>query len=348
MEKLSQLVLDYARCESAMEAGIATTDTLSGGPPSTNLEYVMPGAKSAIVFSMGLDQNLIPGYLGKVDRLAFEENYETANSIASGVGVKLSNFMTQKGYPAIPLAANDVYRDDTPQGRADMLPPISLRYLAVASGVGSFGLSGNVITHQNGGAIILGGVVTQAELNPTSALAEDDNYCDECGLCAASCASGLMKPKEKINVTLGKRTFSYADRRSYLRCQYVCGGFTGLHPSGKWSTWSPGRFVIPDDDNDMIPLLLRSIESYNKRPDTPGGHYHSLMESKLYSTCANCQLICVPDKEERKRRYKLLTENGVVVQHPDGILEAMSPDDAIGFLDKMSAESRTLYEDVTS
>lgn len=346
MDRLSQLVLEYTRCEGALTAGIATTDTLAGGPPSTNLEYVLPGAKSAVVFSIALDQDLIPDYLGKVDRLAFERNYEMVNSIASGVGVKLSNFMTQKGHPAISLAANDVYRNDTPRGRADMLPPISLRYLTVASGAGSFGLSGNIITDENGGAIILGGVVTEAELNPTQPLAEEDNYCDSCGLCMASCASGLMKSKEKISVALGERTFSYADRRSYLRCQYVCGGFTGLHPSGKWSTWSPGRLAIPDDDKDMMPLFLKSINTYNSRPEGPGGHYHSLMESKLYSTCANCQLICVPDKEERKRRYKLLTDSGVVVQHPDGSLEAMSPDHAIRFLDKMAPETRALYEDI--
>ncbi|MEE8400061.1 MAG: hypothetical protein V3S89_13705 [Desulfobacterales bacterium] len=348
MDKLSELVLDYTRCEGALAAGIATTDTLAGGPPSTDLSYVLGGARSAVVFAIGLDQDLIPDYLGKVDRLAFEQNYEQANSIASGVGVKLANFMTQKGQPTVALAANDVYRDDTPRGRGDMLPPISLRYLAAVGGVGSFGLSGNIITDKNGGAIILGGVVTQAELIATDALAEEDNYCDSCGLCKVSCASGLMKPEEKINVTLGGRTFSYADRRSYLRCQYVCGGFTGLHPDGKWSTWSPGRFAIPDDDNDMMPLFLNSINAYNSRPDTPGGHYHSLMASKLYSTCANCQLICVPDKEERKRRYKLLTQNGVVVQHPDGSIEAMSSDDATQFLDKMPPDTRALYENIES
>ena len=45
-----------------------------------------------------------------------------------------------------------------------MKPDVSLRYLAVRSGVGWFGLSGNVITAEQGAAIILGGVVTTAEL----------------------------------------------------------------------------------------------------------------------------------------------------------------------------------------
>ena len=91
-------------------------------------------------------------------------------------------------------------------------------------------------------------------------------------------------------------------------------------------------------------MIKASIKAYNKRPEGPGGHYHSLMEKKLYSTCANCQLVCVPSKEERKRRYKLLTEGGVVVQNPDGSLEAVTPEEARRRLDAMPAEVRAIYE----
>ncbi len=345
MEKLSKLALDYPLCEGACLSGIATRQTLEGGPASTDLEYGMTGAQSAVVFAFSLDQSLIPDFLGKQDRLTFETNDERVNSLASGVAVKLSNYLTQKGHASIPLAANDVYREDTPNGRIDMLPPISLRYLAVASGVGSFGLSGNVISNKHGAGIILGAVLTQAPLVPTDPVDEEDNYCDDCKLCLKGCASQLMNPDKKTTISMGKRTFTYSARNNYMRCQYVCGGFTGIHPSGKWSTWSPGRFAIPDNDQQMLPLFLASIGAYNKRPQGPGGHYHSLMDSKLYNTCANCQLFCVPDKKERARRYKLLTDGGVVVQHPDGMLEAVSPETAKKHLSAMDPEVRALYEE---
>ena len=48
----------------------------------------------------------------------------------------------------------------------------------------------------------------------------------------------------------------------------------------------------------------------------------------LNVTCANCQLLCHPERDERKRRYKLLTKGGVVVQNPDGSLEALTPKQA--------------------
>ena len=47
--------------------GVSTKQTLAGGPPSTDLEYVLPGAKSAITFAVPLDQNKIELYLSTVN-----------------------------------------------------------------------------------------------------------------------------------------------------------------------------------------------------------------------------------------------------------------------------------------
>ena len=68
------------------------------------------------------------------------------------------------------------------------------------------------------------------------------------------------------------------------------------------------------------------------------------MNDKLYTTCGNCQIVCVPDKEERKRRFKLLSESGVVLQNENGSLDVVSPEEAEGRLAKMSPENRALYE----
>lgn len=347
-DKLSQLVLDYVKCLGACAAGIATLDTLVGGPPSADLTYVLPEAKSAISFALPLDQDAIRAFLCKEDRISHERDNYRVNGLASGLSLQLSRWLDQKGYPSIAQASNDVYRCDTPGGRLDMYPELSLRYLAVCSGVGHFGLSGNVITKDHGAAVILGCVVTMAELESTDPLPADESYCDKCRLCMASCASGLMHPKEKTEIEFGGVKFEYSKRRSYLRCEYVCGGFTGLHPKGKWSTWSPGRFPIPEDDADFGPALVASLDAYGKRPDMGGGFHHSLMRGKLWQTCGNCQLVCHPDKDERKHRYKKLTGSGVVVQHPDGTLKAMSPEEATSYLAGMEPENRVLYEKLES
>ena len=347
-DTLSQYVLDFVRCLGACAVGIATTETLAGGPPSADLTYVLPEAKSAISFALPLDQDAICAFLHKEDRISHERDNYRVNGLASGLSLQLSKWLDQKGYPSIAQASNDVYRRDTPGGRLDMYPELSLRYLAVRSGVGHFGLSGNVITKDHGAAVILGCVITTAELEPTNPLPADESYCDKCRLCMASCASGLMHSKEKTAIELGGVEFEYSKRRTYLRCEYVCGGFTGLHSSGKWSTWSPGRFSIPEDDAEFGPALVSTLNAYLNRPQMEGGYFHSLMRGKIYQSCGNCQLVCHPDKDERKRRYKILTGSGVVVQHPDGTLKAMSPEEATSYLVGMEPENRALYEKLES
>jgi len=55
--------------------------------------------------------------------------------------------------------------------------------------------------------------------------------------------------------------------------------------------------------------------------------------------------VCCPDKEERKIRYKMLTKSGVVVQTPEGYLEAVSPKEAEKRFAAMPDDKRALYED---
>lgn len=344
MGNLTQTAIDYAKLEGACRVGIATVETLSGGPPTADITYVLPEARSAVCFAFALDQALIPPYLAKKDRRSHERDNIQANTMASGTSIDLARYLDQMGHTSYAVSANNVYRKDTKRGALDMFPDISLRYLAVASGVAGLGLSGNVLTKDQGAAIILGAVVTSAELEPTSPMTEEENYCDGCRLCMSSCASSMMDPKDEERVTLGGREYAYSKRRSYLRCEFVCGGFTGLHPSGKWSTWSPGRFEIPESNKEFIAALRQGMKAYEHRPPTEGGFFNPLSGKKLNLTCGNCQLICVPDKEERKKRHKLLTESGCVVQAPDGSLEAMSPEEAARRVESMGAETRALYE----
>ena len=47
MEKITGRVKDLAKCYGAGGVGIVATEMLAGGPPSTDLSYVLPKAKSA-------------------------------------------------------------------------------------------------------------------------------------------------------------------------------------------------------------------------------------------------------------------------------------------------------------
>ena len=188
-------------------------------------------------------------------------------------------------------------------------------------------------------------MVTEAELIPTEPLPSGDNYCDLCRLCTAVCASGFIDGEEHVSVTMGGIDFSYSKKHHHSRCDYVCGGFTGLHKSGKWSTWSPARFPIPDKDEEFYPALLNTVGPYLKRPKTGSAVFNVIAPGdKVELTCGNCQLICHPDKEVRKRRYKMLVESGVIVQNADGTLEAVTPEEGKKRIADMDVETRALYE----
>ncbi len=346
MDNLSQTLIDFALAEGACAAGIVTVETLAGGPPSADLSYIRPDAKSAISFAVPLDEDLTISFLRKESRLPLEQNVVRTNALASGISVSLANFLELKGIPATAVPANLQYRPEMPNGLFDLVPTISHRYLAVRSGVGWFGLSGNVIIPRYGAAVLLGCVITTADIDPTDPLPADENYCDGCGMCMASCASGFVDLREKVSVTLGGMKFSYAERRDYHRCGYLCGGFTGLHPSGQWSTWSPGRFRVPENDGEFLAATLEAIKQWNKWPEIEGGFYNPLLPWKTRMACAHCQLVCVPDKDERRRRHQLITESGVVVQNPDGSLEAVPPHEANERLAAMPPENRALYENL--
>jgi len=345
-KELSEVATKFLTAQGACAVGICTKETLAGGPPSTDLEYVLSEARSAVSFAVPMDQEKIERYLAKENHADHQQDNVRTNTFVTGLAVGLAEYWNQQGIVSRGLCGNGVYRHDTPGGMYDFMPDISHRYLAVRSGVGWFGLSGNVITKQSGASVILGSVVTTALLEPTEPLPEDDKYCDECQLCMASCTSGLMHPKEKTTVTLGDREFSYSKRRNYHRCDLVCGGFTGLAKNGKWSTWSPGRFEVPEDDDEVQPALLQALLATAPRPAIAGGFHAVAMPGLrvLNVTCANCQLLCHPERDERKRRYKLLTKGGVVVQNPDGSLEAVTRKQAEERLAAMSPEQRAMYE----
>lgn len=351
MKKLSRIVQEIVRIEGACKAGIATLETLDGGPPSSDLTYVLPQAKAAVTFAVAIDSKTIPPYLMKKDRIALEQAFIQANVLASGIALHLANYLSQKGYPSVPVAANNVFRLPATNVSSTSIvdsyyPDIAHRYLAVRSGVGHLGLSGNLLTQNHGAAVILGSAVTAAPLVPTPPLPPEDNYCDNCRLCMASCVAAFMNRRVKTTVVLGGHSVEYAKRCHYGRCDLVCSGYTGLHASGKWSTWSPGRFAIPKKDKDLKTALAHMQHAHNRWPESEGGRYFFYMDKKLRVSCANCQLVCCPDKDERKARYKMLTQSGVILQKSNGRRVAVSPEAAKKHIAAMPKARKALYEDV--
>jgi epoxyqueuosine reductase len=349
-DQLTSKVKEFPVNYGATIVGITTVETLAGGPPSTDLTYVLNGARSAVTFAVPLDENKTRDYLGKIDREGHQQDYTRASVIADGIAAQLASFIRQFGHPAVAVMQNLVFRNEKPGDVAHRIPDISHKYLAVRGGVGWFGFSGNVLTPDHGPNVILVSVVTAADLIPTDPLPPEENYCDDCQACNASCPSGFFRnaKTDKVTVTIGGARFTYTKFRSYDRCSYVCSGQTGLHPSGNWSTWSPARFPIPEDDEELPPLRKEAFAAWSQRPELPGGGMQSPItygktKRDVTLTCGNCMHVCHPDPAERERRLKKLQQGGVIIQHEDGSLQSVSPEEAREHLAKMERERRALY-----
>jgi epoxyqueuosine reductase QueG len=350
-EELTFKVKEFPLQYGASIVGITTVETLAGGPPSTDLSYVLEGARSAVTFAVPLDEQKTREYLGKIDREGHQKDYTKTSVIADGIAAQLASFIRQFGHQAVAVMQNMVFRNDKPDDLNQRMPEISHKYLAVRGGVGWFGFSGNVLTPNHGPNVILVSAVTSSELVPTAPLPPADNFCDDCLACHASCPSDFLRngKTDKVTVTIGGINFTYTKRRSYDRCKFVCSGHTGLHPSGNWSTWSPARYPIPMDDEDLPPLMEEAAAAWSQRPELPGGGMqspitYSKTKRDVILTCGNCLHVCHPNREERKRRLKLLQQGGVIIQQEDGSLQAVSPESAKEHIAAMEPERRALYE----
>ncbi|MHA1479486.1 MAG: hypothetical protein ACTSPU_14930 [Promethearchaeota archaeon] len=51
--------------QGAVSVGFATKKALEGGPPTTDMTYVLPEAETVICFAVPLDKSKIRAYLGK-------------------------------------------------------------------------------------------------------------------------------------------------------------------------------------------------------------------------------------------------------------------------------------------
>jgi len=345
---LNHEIKEFLLKRGAIKVGFATCETLEGGPPSTDLSYILPEARSAIGFAMPLDREKIRSYISKKDFLAHERDNLKTNLKVDNACKELAKWLDEKGFLSKALRSNNVYRKEIPGWQLTMPPELSHRYIAVRSGVGSFGWSGNVGIKSYGTAIILGSVVTSAELSPTEPIPPEESFCTKCKLCVSFCAGEMFSREEETTVTIGGETFSYSKRVNCLRCTFVCGGFTGLHPSGKWSTWSPGRFDIPKEDNKLRSALLRGVSKYRRWPGRSegGGGFENPAAPgiNLRLTCGNCGIMCFGDKDKTRENYRLLTNAGCVIQREDGEILVLPSDEAAKVFEEMDGKHKRMYQ----
>ncbi|MCK4722769.1 MAG: epoxyqueuosine reductase, partial [Dehalococcoidia bacterium] len=203
---LKEEIFSMARRMGIDKVGFTTRERLADAPPSGDLGYLLPSARSAISLVVALDKAAIRAYLSKADQMAHTRDHRASYMKVIEAGRAIQQLLKDRGYEAATSWPNFEYRRSQPS--LTLVPPVSHRYVAVASGIGWVGWSGNVITPEYGATISLSSVVTSAELEPDEPL-EQGNSCKECRLCAAVCASHFVSPKEETTVTIAGHTYTH-------------------------------------------------------------------------------------------------------------------------------------------
>jgi len=174
---LNQEIEAFLRERGAMSVGIATLETLTGGPPSTDITYLLPEGCSAISFALPMNREKIRQFLAKEKWFEAEKDDRAVNDKSSELAKELVEWLEKKGFKAAcSKQSNNIYRTEVKGWKKEMYPDLSHRYIAVRSGVGSFGWSGNVGIKDWGAAIILNTVVTNAELEPTDPIPPEERF----------------------------------------------------------------------------------------------------------------------------------------------------------------------------
>jgi epoxyqueuosine reductase QueG len=325
---------ELALKEGSIRVGIARREAFSEAPPSADMRCLEPWANAVVSFAITTGTDWIEDYMGKVTRMVIRDNMHFVYHEAYRIATVIAHRLKETGAQAHPIIPNGLYRPDHTFEKKrpdhDVKPPLSLRYMAVGAGVGTFGWSGNVMIPGYWSNIYLGGVLTDALLEPDDVM--EETVCDNCRICARVCPVEFIDKHKKTSVTIGGKEFVYNQKHGDLRCVIGCGGYTGLSKHGNWSSWSTGRTILPDTDEDLPEIFAKLRDdpanaaatrnlTFGKRGvlDRP--------RENIKTTCNHCITVCSGQLETRKKLMDLLFTSGVVELDEEGREVVVKRDD---------------------
>ena len=327
MTILEDKIKQIARESGAVLVGIASRDRLADVPASGDPGYLLPSTRSIISFAVPFDRGGLRNFFGKKDWLAHCADKKSLHQQLYCVNDRLEEFLRTQGFEAKGVDGNCVYRPENgstdPSQMTQFVPDFSHRYGAIAAGLGRVGWSGNLLTPEYGAAVILGTVLTSAELKSDPLL--ERNPCDGCKLCVAVCPVEMIEKRKPVRVTIAGITEEIAEKRPNTCCWIGCGDYHGALPKGKGANWSPYRVDYPlPGDTQQLNALFRSILEVDPDMQQETSQYADYRaavcdpEWTYNATCGHCANICWERLEDRKENRRLIARSGTVVLSADG------------------------------
>jgi epoxyqueuosine reductase QueG len=160
----------------------------------------------------------------------YQELYTTSNILLDQMAYRLSVYLNERGHASIPMP-RDGY------GNLDILLKkmpacFSHVYAAKYAGLGTIGLSHNLLNPQYGPRARYVSVLTAAEFKGD--LVHDHDLCSACGFCARLCPSQALTPrKDRIAADLDSVACTLHHKQLVAESRFPCGVCIKVCPVGE-------------------------------------------------------------------------------------------------------------------
>lgn len=244
MQSIEEKIKDFAKKAGISLVGVAGPERLSG-PPSIDPTHAMRGAKSIVSLAIPYDVPAIYDFLGKKSSGPHNIDKIRTSQRMLRISTEIAEFIEGQGYRAAAVAPNNTYVRSLDFFATR--PIFSHRFGAVVAGLGTFGLSGNVVTKEFGAAVDLGSVVTDAMLTSDPILPARymmDNRCRTCKLCDKACTLRMFRDDDEEYLLLNGELHARGKRDNVDLCNMPCFGLHSISTDKKWTNW--GRHWIQE------------------------------------------------------------------------------------------------------
>lgn len=176
---LADKLKDFVKSKGATLVGIAPVERFSRAPEGHRPKDFLPAATSVVSIGLRINKSAIL-QLPRTMR-EYKINYDVVNLKLNTLAWKTTHFLEDLGYEAMAIPASSPY--DAKRNYGDM----SHKHVAVAAGLGMFGLNNLVLTPNYGPYVRFVTVITNARLKPDEPL--DNEVClkEKCLKCVKDC-----------------------------------------------------------------------------------------------------------------------------------------------------------------
>ena len=222
-------LINYAKNNGASLVGFADTQRFTKAPKGHHPNDFLPKAKTVMCMGVKLPNRLVDweGLLVNSEHMPNDEvrwemesghwygrvGYEALNIRLEQLGLLLSLYLEERGYPALSFPATFAHHAFIMQKVPGFYAPFSHRHAAVLAGLGEFGFNSLVITPQFGPRVRFISVVTDIELEPDPLQESPICLGESCLACIKVC--GLPKENQHaISPTANRKDGIFMDMPS--------------------------------------------------------------------------------------------------------------------------------------